>query len=248
MLRILIVDDEEGACNILKILLQKHLQVEKEIVACSSPAQALQLLAQFKPTLVMLDIEMPDMNGFDFLSKAAPWEFDVIFTTAYDKYAVKAIRFSALDYLLKPIDLQELQSAVNRHIEKLASEHRQQGELVNNLMHNLHQKDGQGFKLAIAVKEGVFFFELKDIVCLEGYSNYTKFYFVQQKPLMVSKTIKDYEEILSEHDFFRIHKSYIINKKHIKRMDKDGMLWLSNNMQVSVSRRRKTEMMQLFSK
>lgn len=247
MLKILIIDDEESACNILKILLEKHLPLEKEIRTCTSPSDALLLMEAFRPTLVLLDIEMPDMNGFDFLSKASAWEFDVIFTTAYDKYAIKAIRFSALDYLLKPIDLTELTNALNRHILKNNIETGQQGKLLNNLIHNLQQQDQQAFKLAIAVKEGLFFFELKDIICLEGFSNYTKFHFTHQKPLMVSKTIKDYEEILTGHDFFRVHKSYMINKLHVKKMDKDGMLWLSNNMQVSVSRRKKGDISNLFS-
>ena len=105
MIRILILDDEEAACNILAVLIGKYMPLAHEIRMEQDPARALQLLSDFHPTLVMLDIEMPGMNGFDFLNKAGTWDFDVIFTTAYDKYAIKAIRFSALDYLLKPLDL-----------------------------------------------------------------------------------------------------------------------------------------------
>ncbi|MGC4100649.1 LytR/AlgR family response regulator transcription factor [Ferruginibacter sp.] len=247
MLKILIVDDEAAAGNILKVLIEKHIPLQKEIRCCNSPEEALQLLPQFKPGLVMLDIEMPSMNGFDFLNNAASWDFDVIFTTAFDKYAIKAIRFSALDYLLKPVDIVDLQNAINRHIIKKEFQGKQQQQqLVDNLLNNLQQKNTADFKLAISVKEGVFLFETKDIICLEGMNNYTRFYFTDQKPLLVAKTLKDYEEILTEHRFIRIHKSFLVNIHHVKRMDTDHVLWLSNDVQVPVSRRKRNEVMELF--
>ena len=121
MIKILIVDDEQSAGRILKVLLEKHIPGDKKIEISNKPAAALELLETFKPSLVMLDIEMPGMNGFDFLNRASQWDFDVIFTTAYDQYAIKAIRFSALDYLLKPIDIIDLKNAVNRQIVKKQS-------------------------------------------------------------------------------------------------------------------------------
>ena len=248
MLKILIVDDEEAAGNILKVLLEKHIALEKEIRYCNSPQEALEILPVYQPGLVMLDIEMPGMNGFDFLNQTTHTDFDVIFTTAYDKYAIKAIRFSALDYLLKPIDRVELQNAINRHVVKNEiPQQQQQKKLVDNLIHNLQQKNKSDFKLGISVKEGVFLFELKNIICLEGQNNYTKFFFDHQKPLLVSKTIKEYEDILSEYQFIRVHKSYLVNKSHVKKVDKEGLLWLSNDVQVPVSRRKKTEIMEMFS-
>jgi len=247
MLKILIIDDEEAAGNILKVLIEKHVPLQKEIMICNSPEQALLVLAEFKPGLVMLDIEMPNMNGFDFLNNAASWNFDVIFTTAFDKYAIKAIRFSALDYLLKPVDIVDLQNAINRHIIKKEFQGKQQQQqLVNNLLTNLQQKSSGYFKLAISVKEGVFLFETKDIICLEGMNNYTKFYFTNQKPLLVAKTLKEYDDILTEHNFIRIHKSFLINRVHVKKMDTDYILWLSNDVHVPVSRRKRNEVMELF--
>lgn len=247
MIRILIVDDEPAAGNILQLLLEKHITHKKEIIYCNSPSKALELLTSFKPTLVMLDIEMPEMNAFDFLNKAGDWNFDVIFTTAYDKYAIKAIRFSALDYLLKPIDVNELQVAIQKHItNKMEHYSHPQKELIGSLMHNLHIKDKGDIQLAISVKEGVFLIELKHIVCLQGQNNYTKFFFDNQKPLLVAKTIKEYEEVLSEHYFIRVHKSYLVNSAHVIRVDKEGILWLKNDMQVAVSRRRKNEIMEMF--
>lgn len=246
MIRILILDDEAAACNILKILIEKHIHSEKEVVTCTSPPDALELLHSFKPSLVMLDIEMPGLNGFDFLNHAGKWDFDVIFTTAYDKYAIKAIRFSALDYLLKPVDIVELQNAINRHIVKAENVSSQQHQLVDNLMYNLQQKNNAAFKLAVSVKEGVFLFELKDIICLEGTNNYTKFFFIHQKPLLVSKTLKEYEDILSDHGFLRIHKSFLVNKAHVQKVDAEGLVWLTNKINVPISRRKKNEVMELF--
>ncbi|MCX6320098.1 MAG: LytTR family DNA-binding domain-containing protein [Bacteroidetes bacterium] len=247
LLKILIVDDEEAAGNVLKVLIEKHVPIPKEIMYCHSPEEALALLPRFQPGLIMLDIEMPGMNGFDFLNKAVDWQFDVIFTTAYDKYAIKAIRFSALDYLLKPVDLVDLQNAINRHIIKSGyQEKKQQQQLVSNLLTNLQQKSTEDFKLSVSVKEGVFLFDTKDIICMEGMNNYTKLFFTNQKPLLVARTLKEYEDILTEHKFLRIHKSFLVNKMHVKKLDNMGSLWLTQDITVPVSRRKKGEVTALF--
>ena len=245
MLKILIVDDEPAAGNILKVLIEKHIPVEKEIIYCNSPETALEMISDLKPGLVMLDIEMPGMNGFDFLNSAVNWDFNVIFTTAFDKYAIKAIRFSALDYLLKPVDIVELQNAINRHIIKQDFQTNNK-PLFKNLIENIQQKNPAYFKLAVSVKEGVFLFELKNIICLEGQNNYTKLYFDDRKPLLVSKTLKDYDDMLADHHFLRVHKSFLVNESHVKKIDNDGLLWLSHDVFVPVSRRKKTEVLKLF--
>jgi len=249
MIKILIVDDEQSAGRILKVLIEKHIPGEKQVEVSNHPAEALELLKTYQPSLVMLDIEMPGMNGFDFLNRASEWNFDVIFTTAYDKYAIKAIRFSALDYLLKPMDIVELQNAVNRHIvKKQNAVVISQQPLLDNLIYNLQQKDQQQFKLALSTSEGIFLYEPKEIVLLEGSSNYTKFYFTNQKSLIVAKTLKEYEDILLEHQFLRVHKSYLVNKIHVVKVDKEGVLELTNKMHIPASRRRKTEILQWFGK
>ena len=245
MLKILIVDDEPAAGNILKVLIEKHIPVEKQIIYCNSPETALEMISDLKPSLVMLDIEMPGMNGFDFLNSAVNWDFNVIFTTAFDKYAIKAIRFSALDYLLKPVDIVELQNAINRHIIKQDFQTNNK-PLFKNLIDNIQQKNPAYFKLAVSVKEGVFLFELKNIICLEGQNNYTKLYFDDRKPLLVSKTLKDYDDMLADHHFLRVHKSFLVNESHVKKIDNDGLLWLSQDVFVPVSRRKKTEVLKLF--
>lgn len=245
MIRILIVDDEEAASNILKLLIQKYIPIAREIITCSHPEQAFEIIKTFRPTLLMLDIEMPAMNGFDLLNRIGSWDFEVIFTTAYDKYAIKAIRFSALDYLLKPVDIVELQNAINRHVIKHElPNHRD--KLVDNLMTNLQQKDQTNFKLALSTMDGVFFFEPREIVCCEGENNYTRFHFLKTNPILVSRTIKEYEDILQEHQFIRVHKSYLVNRQHVLKIDREGILQLSNKMVVPVSRRKKPEILKLF--
>ena len=246
MLRILIVDDEAAAGNILKLLIDKFIPGEKEICYCDEPEKALSVLQTFQPSLVMLDIEMPNMNGFDFLNKAIGCRFDVIFTTAFDQYAIKAIRFSALDYLLKPIDSVELQNAINRHIIKHQSSNPDQQLLVNNLLNNLQQKAPENFKLALSTMDGVSFFEPGNILYCEAENNYTRFIFTDHKPVMISKTLGEYEEILEGHHFIRIHKSYLVNRKFITRVDRDGMVWMSDGKAFSVSRRRKEAVMDLL--
>lgn len=248
MIRILILDDEEAACNILEILIRKNMMYEHEIRKEQHPLKALQLLETFQPTLVMLDIEMPGMNGFDFLNQAGSWDFDVIFTTAFDQYAIKAIRFSALDYLIKPLDIVELQNALNRHIIRRNISMQSQKELVHNLIENVQRPEADEYRLALSTTEGVFFYLPSEIIRCEGESNYTTFYFEHARPLVVSHTLKEYESLLTDYGFFRVHKSHLLNMKYVTRMDRDGFAWLHNGESVPVSRRRKEEVMRLLKK
>jgi two-component system, LytTR family, response regulator len=241
MINILIIDDEAAAGNILKILIEKHVPIECTIRYCNSAMQALEVLPTFKPSLIMLDIEMPKQSGFDFLNMASESNFDVIFTTAYDQYAIKAIRFSALDYLLKPIDKFDLQNAINRHVVKKQDE--DQKLLVSNLITNLQQKDSKDFKLALSTNEGVFFYDPIDILYCEGENNYTRFNFLKNKPMLVSKTLGEYEDLLAEHGFLRIHKSHLVNAKYVCKVDKDGMVLMTDGKQLAISKRRKEAVM-----
>lgn len=243
MIRILLVDDEPAASNMLRLLIEKQMPVAKEILCVNDPQEALQIIPRFKPTLLMLDIEMPEMNGFDLLNRLGDWDFDLIFTTAYDRYAIKAIRFSALDYLLKPVDIVDLRNALNRHVIRREHGLRQQNDLINNLLSNLQQKEGANFKLALSTSEGTFFFDPKDIIRLEGESNYTRFFFANHKPVLVSKTLKEYEELLAAYDFIRVHKSYLVNRNYVQHMDREGLLWLTDGSHILVSRRKKDEVM-----
>ena len=237
MIKILIVDDEAAAGNILKILIEKHIALPTAIKYCDNAKDALGLLEAFSPTVVMLDIEMPKMNGFDFLNMATKSNFDVIFTTAYDQYAIKAIRFSALDYLLKPIDVLELQNVLNRHIIKHQNQNQQL--LVSNLLTNLQQKDPENFKLALSTMEGVSFFEPSEIMYCEAENNYTRFVFTSNKNMLVSKTLGEYEDLLADHGFLRIHKSFLVNARYVTKVDRDGLLLMKDGKQLTISKRKK---------
>jgi two-component system, LytTR family, response regulator len=244
MINILIIDDEIAAGNILKILIEKHLTTECNIQYCNSAKAALEVLPIFKPSLIMLDIEMPKQSGFDFLNMASESNFDVIFTTAYDQYAIKAIRFSALDYLLKPIDKLDLQNAINRHIIK--KQNQDQQLLVSNLITNLQQKDPKDFKLALSTNEGVFFYDPSEILYCEGENNYTRFTFSKNKPMLVSKTLGEYEDLLAEHGFLRIHKSHLVNAKFVCKVDKEGMVLMTDGKELAISKRRKEMVMNIL--
>ena len=248
MIRILILDDEAAACNILSILVRKHMPVEHEIRTVQYPREALDMLATFQPHLVMLDIEMPEMNGFDFLNNAATLNFDVIFTTAYDRYAIKAIRFSALDYLLKPLDIVELQNALNRFVIRFNATASIANQLVPNLIENVQKPETEEYRLAISTSEGVFFYVPSEIIHCAGENNYTTFYLEKSKPLVVSRTLKDYESILTDYGFKRVHKSHLVNMKFVSRIDRDGFLWLTNGTSVPVSRRKKEEVMTMMKR
>jgi two-component system LytT family response regulator len=247
MIKILIIDDEPAASNILKILIEKNIDRVKELRCCYSPEAAIEIILEWKPQLLMLDIEMPSMNGFDLLSKLNHHPFHVIFTTAYDKYAIKAIKFSALDYLLKPIDVEELQNAFGRFFNSPQPAQKDAGEQVDNLIQNLQQKQPTLFKLALSTMQGVHLLDTPDILYCEGVGNYTRFHIKGKPDILVSKTIKEYEELLQDHSFLRVHKSYLVNIQHIHMYEKEGMLKMSNGDSVVVSRRKKDEIKKLLS-
>jgi two-component system LytT family response regulator len=186
---------------------------------------------------------MPVLNGFELLKRIPGFSFEIIFTTAHDQYAIQAIRFSALDYLLKPIDADELRAAFDKFMSRNNLKNGNQ-TLYQNLMHNISVTDKKDFKLAVPTIDGTFFYFPDEIIRLEGESNYTRLFFIGKKPMLVSKTLKEYEELLAEHGFIRVHKSHLINKKHVVNYTNDGQLVLADQSKVEVSRRRKEEVME----
>jgi len=248
VIKILIIDDEEAASNVLRLLIEKHVLIEKQVRLCNDARNALHAITDFHPDLVMLDIEMPHLNGFDLLNQLGSWDFDIIFTTAFDHYAVRAIRFSALDYLLKPVDIIDLQNAVYRHIARKENKTPSREGVMNNLINNLQQKDPTAFRLAVNTMEGYYFLLPKDIVRCEGDDNYTRFYFLNEKMLVVSRTLKEFEEILCDYHFVRVHKSHLINMTYVNRFDREGLIWLTNGNRIPVSRRKKQYIAQFFEK
>ena len=241
MSAVLIVDDEQKARNILQYYIVNFIPEIREIRLASSAEEALALLEEFHPDIVFLDVEMPHRNGFDFLTAVSDPSFDVIFTTAYNQYAIQAIRFSALDYLLKPVDPEELKTAVQRHLEKKENEE-QKKELYSNLVQNIEKKEVKDFKIAVPSTEGVHFFNVEDILRLEADSSYTHIHLAGKKPFLSSKTLRHFEEMLEEFGFIRTHKSHLVNPKYITRISNDSsFVLLTDGSQVEISRRKKEE-------
>jgi two-component system LytT family response regulator len=245
MIRALIVDDEQKARNILNHYLLNFVPEITEIRQADSVDAAIEILKEYKPGILFLDVEMPHKNGFDFLVQLKDPDFDVIFTTAYNQYAIQAIRFSALDYLLKPVDPDELKGAVLRHMEKQEQTSQQKKELFDNLVENIEKKEVRDFKIAVPSSEGVYFFMIDDILRLEADRSYTHIHLVNKKPFIASKTLKHFEEMLDDFKFIRTHKSHLVNPKHITRISNDNeFVLLTDGSKVEVSRRKKEEVLQ----
>ena len=244
MIKVLIIDDEQKARSILEHYIKSFIPSITEIKLADSADAAVEILKDYQPGIIFLDVEMPHKNGFDFLVQLKDPRFDVIFTTAYNQYAIQAIRFSALDYLLKPVDPDELNAAVQRHLEKQESV-QQKKELFDNLVKNIGKKEVRDFKIAVPSSEGVYFFMVDDILRLEADRSYTHIHLVNKKPFIASKTLKHFEEMLDEFRFIRTHKSHLVNPKHITRISNDNeFVLLSDGSKVEISRRKKDEVQQ----
>ncbi|MDQ6763592.1 MAG: LytTR family DNA-binding domain-containing protein [Bacteroidota bacterium] len=238
MIKAIIVDDEPFCCEALDALLNRYCPEVKVVGICYSGREALQEIKEQKPQLLFLDIEMPQMNGFDLLQKIPDPGFDLIFTTSYDQYAIKAIRFSALDYLLKPIDRDELQAAVHKVTERNHPPLVQQLEI---LLHKMHLPASQINKVALPTMEGLQMVTVDSIVRCESDSNYTIVFLKNQQKIVVSRTLKDIEEMLEDHSFLRIHHSYLVNINEINKYVKGegGYVVMSDGSAVDVSRSKK---------
>ena len=237
MLKALIVDDEPKARENLHILLTDFVEGVEVAALCENIAEATQAVREHAPDVVFLDIQLQRETGFDLLTKLQEIDFEVIFTTAYTEYAIKAFKFSAIDYLLKPIDIEELKKAVAR-VEKRVSNN-MTGRLTQ-LVQNLKLGSNENYKIALPTLDGLVFVKISDILYCEASSNYTQIFTTEEKYL-VSKTLKEYDDLLSDHNFFRIHNSYLININSIKKYVKGegGYVVLNNDISLDVSKRKK---------
>lgn len=238
MIKAIIVDDEPYCCEALSILLDRYCpQVELAGVYYSG-AQALGPIRDLRPQLLFLDIEMPRMNGFELLEKVKSPNFELIFTTSYDQYAIKAIRFSALDYLLKPIDREELQLCIQKAEQRLQAPLPQQIDL---LFQKLQNPAGHFSKIAIPTMEGLQMVAVDSIVHCLSDSNYTILTLKDRQKVVASRTLKEIEELLEDHGFLRVHHSNLVNLNEVCKYIKGegGYLVMSDGSSVNVSRSRK---------
>jgi two-component system LytT family response regulator len=243
MLNVLIVDDEKANRNTLKKLLNEYCPSVNIIGETSSVEESLEFLKTHKPDVVFLDVEMPNGTGFDFIRRAGKIDFKIIFVTAHSHYAIKAIKFSAFDYLLKPVDTDELIAAVKNASAVEGSN----PEQFNSLLENLNNGGSQ--KLAVPVKDGFVFLAPEDIIRLQADGTYTHI-FISNEKYTGTKNIKEYEQILNDLNFFRSHNSHLINLKHVKRFSRlDGyFVHMSDGSVAEISRRKKEEFLELMTK
>ena len=246
MINAILIDDEEHCRESLSIQLARNCPDVNLLAACPSAAEGLKAIGQGRPDLVFLDVEMPRMNGFELLQQVTPIPFEVIFTTGYDAYAIKAIRFSALDYLLKPIDKDELIKAVAKVHAKPAPTINQQFDILLEKLGG--DKPVRLQKIALPSLEGFELVQLEAILRCESDSNYTYVFLKNGRKILVARTLKEIEELLDGHSFLRVHHSHVVNLNEIERYvrGEGGYLIMSDNSSVTVSRSRKETLLKVF--
>ncbi len=241
----IIIDDEAKGRLALKEKLIRYCPDVKLLAEASNGNEGIAAIEHHHPQIIFLDIEMPGMSGFDMLGQLPDKNFHIIFTTAYNQYAIKAIKYAAFDYLLKPIDIEELIGAITKIKDLEVNQTKQQlASLSENLLHPRKKLN----KLAIPTLEGLLFYNINDIVYLEANSNYSNIFFTNGQKIIASKTLKDFEELLPDDVFFRPHHSYIINLNCIKKYIKGdgGQIEMQNGAYIEVSRRKKEEFLGLL--
>lgn len=245
-IRTIVVEDEQKSVELLKKLLEKHCPEVEYCGSAGGVSEGINIISETKPDLVLLDIEMHDGTGFDLLERIGEKSFDVIFTTAYIQYSIKAIRFSAMDYILKPIDPDELVEAVRRCAER--QRHEVAEDRFNALLTNLNVESSKK-RIVIPEGDGMTFVALGDIIRCESDGNYTFFILKGGKRIVATRTLGDYEELLSEDHFIRIHRSHLINLDHVSRYIKGegGYVVMSDGSEVEVSRRKKADFLDRIS-
>lgn len=243
MINAIIIDDERHSCDALKMLLGKCCQQVHVTAICYSGEEGIRKINELRPQLVFLDIEMPHMNGFQMLQQLPKIDFEIIFTTSYDQYAITAFKFSALDYLLKPVDREELEKAVQRVSKKINPPVSQQLEI---LLQKINQPAITVQRIALPTMQGLEFVPVESILHCSSSNNYTEFFLTDKKKLLVSRTLKEVEDMLADHSFLRVHNSYIVNLNAVTRYIKGegGYLVMTDGSTIDVSRSRKEMLMQ----
>lgn len=247
MLTALIIDDEEKGRIVLKQKLAAHCPNVTVIGEADGGDSGKAMIEAFRPDVVFLDIEMPGTNGFDMLNNLNEKNFHLIFTTAYNQYAIKAIKFAAFDYLLKPIDIEELKAAISRIPNIKPNDVSGQLEvLAINAQKNIKNFN----RIAIPTLDGLSFFNTNELIHLDADSNYTLLYFTDDRKILASRTLKEFEDQLGEEQFIRLHNSHLVNINFISRYIKGegGQVVLANGKVIDVSRRKKAELMRMLLK
>ncbi len=243
MIKAIIVDDEPHFRENLRTIMNLQATDIEIVAEAGSVAEAVRLITQHKPQLLFLDVHLPDGLGFDILKQLGSSNYKVIFTTAHDNYAITAFRFNAIDYLLKPVDPEMLIEALSRV--------REQPLLNSGLDERLQDvlsKPAERTKISLPTLEGITMLNIQDIIRCESDGSYTSFFTTKGRRIMVSRSIKEYDELLSPYRFFRVHQSHLVNLQYVEQFLKvdGGTLIMSDGSQIEVSRRRKDQLLQLI--
>jgi two-component system LytT family response regulator len=248
MIRAIIVDDELNARENLSFLLAEHCNGVHVVASADNVSDAVQAIRECNPDLIFLDIEIGEGSGFDVLERISGSHAEVIFTTAFNQYAIKAFKFSAVDYLLKPIDISDLKDSVDRAEQRIKQS--QISQSLESLMNNLSENSRKLKKIGLPVQGGIQYFPLEEIVRLQSQSNYTTFYLTNSREFLVSKTLKEYDELLSDQGFVRVHQSHLINVDHISQYQKadGGYVILTDGSNVPLSKNYKDNFLGAINK
>jgi two-component system LytT family response regulator len=250
MISAVIIEDEPIFQEILKkAIIQTGLSISIDGI-CNSKREAKKVLPQVQPQLIFLDVELADGKGVDLLNELDCSEMEIIFTTSYDKYAISAIKNNAADYLLKPIKEKELKKAIEKVLKRLEEkETLKQASQLQGFLDKLKSDQQQDAKLMVPTKEGMTFLKVNDIIRLQSESNYTLFYLANHKKILVSKTLKNFEEKLLAYNFLRVHQSHLINLVHMKEIDhSDNCVLMTDGSKVEISKRKKKEFLDSLEK
>jgi len=247
MLRAVIVEDEKRSRETLSGLLKLYCKTVEIVGEADGVQTGIDLIQKQKPDVVFLDIQMPDGTGFKLLENIDDIKFEVIFTTAYDQFAIKAIKFSALDYLLKPIFPKDLVDAVKKAEQKKKSNTTK--ESIKILLENIKKPEDESPNIVLSTSEKINVVKVEDIIRCESDDCYTTFYFKNEKKLLISRTLKEHEELLREYSFIRPHKSHLVNAMYVKGFLKQdgGYVLLTDGSKVPVSRRKREKIIEIIN-
>jgi two-component system LytT family response regulator len=248
MVKAIIVDDEKINRDVIRKMLNSYFPDIDVVAEADSVKSAVSAINEFSPHLVLLDIEIKGGTGFDVLQLLKPYRFKVVFITAFDNFAIKAIKFSAMDYILKPVNEAEFQQAVQNSLKLINDE--EDNLKQNELLLEYYQKKTQQGKLVLRTTEALHIIDISDIIYCKSDNAYTSFFLNNGEEIIVSKSIKEYVSLLQEYAFFRPHQSYLVNLNFVKKIDKGdgGFIVLKNGKEIPVSSRQKKKIIELFEK
>lgn len=242
----ILIDDERSSLRNLEQKIVEYCPELKIISVVEQPAEAIFLIRHHKPDVIFLDIEMPHMNGFRMLNELDGYAGEIIFTTAYSHYTIDAIRFSAFDYLMKPVVIEELQEAVRRLGRQLSTRTRDRLDVLRGALGKTRTQDD---RMAVPTGDGLEFIQMKNIIRIESSSNYSRIFLSSGKPLLVTRLLKEFEEMLRPYRFYRVHNVHLINLNYVRKYVRGdgGKVIMENGDEIEVSRRRKDEFLKLIN-